>query len=86
VIHILIIISLLQVAALYQNHPDLLEGFIHFLPEATTAASTHAFARNSMFRDRSSAMPTLRRVHVEKGLSSVLMALSVVKGMPKELN
>ncbi|AES59652.2 putative transcription regulator Others family [Medicago truncatula] len=41
-----------EVAALYQNHPD--------------AASTHAFARNSMFRDRSSAMPTLRRVQVEK--------------------
>ncbi|CAJ2647756.1 unnamed protein product [Trifolium pratense] len=55
-----------EVAALFEDHPDLLDGFIQFLPDATTAASTHAAARNSVFRDRRSAMPTVRQVHVEK--------------------
>lgn len=63
---ILIIIALPQVAALFQDHPDLLDGFIHFLPDVSAAASAHTVARNPVFRDRSSAMPTVRQVHVEK--------------------
>ncbi|XP_058777151.1 paired amphipathic helix protein Sin3-like 4 [Vicia villosa] len=55
-----------EVAALFQDHPDLLDGFIHFLPDVSAAASAHTVARNSSFRDRSSAMPTVRQMHVEK--------------------
>ncbi|KAG4403132.1 hypothetical protein GLYMA_01G038300v4 [Glycine max] len=56
-----------EVAAIFQDHPDLLDEFTHFLPDASAAASTHyASARNSMLRDRSSAMPTIRQLHVEK--------------------
>lgn len=63
---ILIIIGLLQVAALFQDHPDLLDEFTHFLPEAAAASAHYASARNSVFRDRSSGIPTLRQMHVEK--------------------
>ena len=60
-------IGFLQVAAIFQDHPDLLDEFTHFLPDASAAASTHfVSARNSMLRDRSSAMPTIRQLHVEK--------------------
>ncbi|XP_014501052.1 paired amphipathic helix protein Sin3-like 4 isoform X3 [Vigna radiata var. radiata] len=55
-----------EVAAIFQDHPDLLDEFTHFLPDASAAASTHyASARNSLLRDRSS-MPTVRPMHVEK--------------------
>ncbi|KOM29205.1 hypothetical protein LR48_Vigan636s000400 [Vigna angularis] len=55
-----------EVAAIFQDHPDLLDEFTHFLPDASAAASTHyASARNSILRDRSS-MPTVRPMHVEK--------------------
>ncbi|XP_015965288.1 paired amphipathic helix protein Sin3-like 4 isoform X1 [Arachis duranensis] len=56
-----------EVAALFQEHPDLLDEFTHFLPDTSSAASAHYIsARNSMLRDRSSAMPTVRQMHVEK--------------------
>ncbi|MED6136698.1 Paired amphipathic helix protein Sin3-like 4 [Stylosanthes scabra] len=56
-----------EVAALFQDHPDLLDEFTHFLPDTSAAASTHYIsARNSMLRDRSSPMPTMRQMHVEK--------------------
>ncbi|KAK7307170.1 hypothetical protein VNO77_39994 [Canavalia gladiata] len=56
-----------EVAAIFQDHPDLLDEFTHFLPDTSAAAPTHyASARNSMLRDRSSAMPTVRQMHVEK--------------------
>ncbi|XLS89606.1 hypothetical protein HN51_065614, partial [Arachis hypogaea] len=56
-----------RVAALFQEHPDLLDEFTHFLPDTSSAASTHYIsARNFMLRDRSSAMPTVRQMHVEK--------------------
>ncbi|XP_004517035.1 paired amphipathic helix protein Sin3-like 4 isoform X2 [Cicer arietinum] len=55
-----------EVAALFQDHPDLLDEFIHFLPDASAAASSHAVGRHSLLRDRSSAMPAVRQVHVEK--------------------
>nr|KYP33215.1 Paired amphipathic helix protein Sin3 [Cajanus cajan] len=56
-----------EVASLFQDHADLLEEFTHFLPDTSGTASTHyASARNSLLRDRSSAMPTVRQMHVEK--------------------
>ncbi|RYR65005.1 hypothetical protein Ahy_A03g011006 isoform A [Arachis hypogaea] len=57
----------LEVAALFRDHEDLLEEFTHFLPDNSVSASTHyTSARNSILRDKSSAMPTIRPVHVEK--------------------
>ncbi|KAJ7943566.1 Paired amphipathic helix protein Sin3-like [Quillaja saponaria] len=57
-----------EVAALFQDHADLLVEFTHFLPDASAAASTHyaPSIRNSILRDRSSAMPTMRQMHVDK--------------------
>ncbi|XP_059648928.1 paired amphipathic helix protein Sin3-like 4 isoform X2 [Cornus florida] len=63
-----------EVAALFRDHLDLLTEFTHFLPDASAAASIH-FApsgRNSICRrdDRSSPMPTMRHMHVEKATAS----------------
>ncbi|KAJ4711205.1 Paired amphipathic helix protein Sin3-like [Melia azedarach] len=57
-----------EVATLFQDHPDLLEEFTHFLPDSSAAASTHfvTSGRNSILRDRSPAMPTMRQMHVDK--------------------
>ncbi|KAG1342737.1 hypothetical protein COCNU_05G009660 [Cocos nucifera] len=58
-----------EVAALFQNHHDLLEEFTHFLPDASaTMAPQHvSFGRAFMRRDeRSSVMPTVRHVHGDK--------------------
>jgi histone deacetylase complex regulatory component SIN3 len=58
---------LLQVAALFRDHHDLLLEFTHFLPDSSAAASAlFPSARNSAPRDRSSAMPTMRQMHVDK--------------------
>ncbi|KAJ4836782.1 hypothetical protein Tsubulata_013609 [Turnera subulata] len=57
-----------EVASLFQNHHDLLKEFTHFLPDASAAASINygAPVRNSVLRDRSSAMPTMRPGLVDK--------------------
>ncbi|KAE9613429.1 putative transcription regulator Others family [Lupinus albus] len=57
-----------EVAALFQGHSDLLNEFTHFLPDTSAAAaSTHYVpARNSMLRDRSSTMLTMRHMQVDK--------------------
>ncbi|XP_062111773.1 paired amphipathic helix protein Sin3-like 4 isoform X2 [Humulus lupulus] len=57
-----------EVATLFQEHPDLLVEFTHFLPDTSGTASTHypLSARASLLRDRSSAMPTMRQIHVDK--------------------
>ncbi|KAF5206479.1 Paired amphipathic helix protein sin3-like [Thalictrum thalictroides] len=60
-----------EVASLFRDHPDLLDEFIHFLPDASAAANMqHAPAgRHLPFlrRDeRSSAVPTSRHMHVDK--------------------
>lgn len=59
---------MLQVAALFQDHHDLLLEFTHFLPDSSAAAANHyaSSGRNSIFRDRSSAMPTMRQMNVDK--------------------
>lgn len=60
----------MQVAALFDDHPDLLEEFTRFLPDSSATVSTqHAsFGRNSFPRydERSSAMPTLRQMNMDK--------------------
>ncbi|KAH1239232.1 Paired amphipathic helix protein Sin3-like 3 [Glycine max] len=56
-----------EVAALFQDHVDLLREFTHFLPDTSGTASNHCgLARNSLLPDRSSAMPIIRQMHVEK--------------------
>ncbi|XP_050375013.1 paired amphipathic helix protein Sin3-like 4 isoform X2 [Argentina anserina] len=57
-----------EVSALFRDHADLLVEFTHFLPDNSATASTQ-FApsqRNSMLRDRSSAMLPMRQMHVDK--------------------
>lgn len=60
--------DIFQVATLFQDHPDLLVEFTHFLPDTSgTACTLYApSGRNSMLRDRSSAMATMRQIHVDK--------------------
>ncbi|XP_048318177.1 paired amphipathic helix protein Sin3-like 4 isoform X1 [Ziziphus jujuba] len=57
-----------EVATLFQDHPDLLVEFTHFLPDTSATASTlyAPSGRNSLLRDRSSAMATMRQIHVDK--------------------
>ncbi|KAG6520399.1 hypothetical protein ZIOFF_017449 [Zingiber officinale] len=59
-----------EVAALFQNHHDLLEEFTHFLPDtsATYAPLHHGHAGRAFPRrdDRSSMMPAVRHFHVDK--------------------
>lgn len=59
---------LFQVSALFQDHPDLLGEFTHFLPDTSGTASIQVAPsqRNSMLRDRSSAMPPMRQMLVDK--------------------
>ncbi|GMY26135.1 paired amphipathic helix protein Sin3-like 4 isoform X1 [Fagus crenata] len=73
-----------EVAALFQDHNDLLDEFTHFLPDSSATASTH-FAqsgRNSMLRDRSSAMPIMRQMHVDKKERTIDRDLSVDRPDP----
>ncbi|BFG26777.1 hypothetical protein CerSpe_130510 [Prunus speciosa] len=59
-----------EVAALFDEHPDLLDEFTRFLPDASAAASAHQaqYGRNSFprFNERSSATPTFRPMHMDK--------------------
>ncbi|KAK9272549.1 hypothetical protein L1049_002922 [Liquidambar formosana] len=59
-----------EVAALFDDHPDLLEEFTRFLPDTSATPSTQhvPYGRNSFQRydERSSAMPTLRQMHTDK--------------------
>ncbi|XP_009383768.2 paired amphipathic helix protein Sin3-like 4 isoform X1 [Musa acuminata AAA Group] len=58
-----------EVAALFQNHQDLLEEFIHFLPDASaTFAPQHAYSGRGFVRrdDRSFLMPAVRNVYADK--------------------
>ncbi|KAL4362985.1 hypothetical protein GQ457_04G006650 [Hibiscus cannabinus] len=57
-----------EVAVLFQDHPDLLLEFTHFLPDNSATASNHyaSSGRNSIPRDRSSAMPGMCAVPADK--------------------
>ncbi|XP_059670241.1 paired amphipathic helix protein Sin3-like 2 isoform X2 [Cornus florida] len=57
-----------EVAALFEDHSDLLEEFTKFLPDASATAQHVPFGRHSFHRydERSSAVPTARQTHVDK--------------------
>ncbi|KAB2042110.1 hypothetical protein ES319_D02G193000v1 [Gossypium barbadense] len=57
-----------EVAALFRDHPDLLLEFTHFLPDTSATASNHyaSTGRNSIPRERSSAMPGMCAVPADK--------------------
>ncbi|XP_010255489.1 PREDICTED: paired amphipathic helix protein Sin3-like 4 isoform X2 [Nelumbo nucifera] len=59
-----------EVATLFHDHPDLLSEFTHFLPDSSATVPTQHLpsGRNSFLRrdERSTAMPTLRQIHVDK--------------------
>ncbi|KAF8399358.1 hypothetical protein HHK36_015223 [Tetracentron sinense] len=63
-----------EVAVLFHEHRDLLDEFIHFLPDSSATAPTqHApYGRNSAMRrdERSPAIPQLRQMHRERTLIS----------------
>ena len=60
----------LQVAALFDDHPDLLDEFIRFLPDASAVASAHnaSLGRQPLNRydERSSAVLTQRGTPMDK--------------------
>lgn len=68
-----VLINCLQVAALFDDHADLLDEFTRFLPDtsSTAAAPNASFARHSFNRydDRSSALPAMRQSHLDKVFS-----------------
>ncbi|KAL6551522.1 hypothetical protein OROGR_007676 [Orobanche gracilis] len=59
-----------EVAALFDDHPNLLDEFTRFLPEtsATASAPHSSFGRHSIRRyvERISALPTMRPSHLDK--------------------
>ncbi|XP_044505763.1 paired amphipathic helix protein Sin3-like 2 isoform X2 [Mangifera indica] len=59
-----------EVAALFEDHIDLLEEFTRFLPDTSATSLTYQVphARNSTQRgnERSSGIPALRQMHVDK--------------------
>ncbi|KAJ9564361.1 hypothetical protein OSB04_000327 [Centaurea solstitialis] len=59
-----------EVATLFDDHPDLLDEFTRFLPDASAAASAHhaSFLRQSYHRyeERSSVMAQLRHTQMDK--------------------
>ncbi|XP_047939077.1 paired amphipathic helix protein Sin3-like 2 isoform X3 [Salvia hispanica] len=59
-----------EVAALFEDHPDLLDEFTRFLPDtsSTVSAPQASFGRHSFHRydERSSALPTTGQSHVDK--------------------
>ncbi|KAL0431680.1 UNVERIFIED_CONTAM: Paired amphipathic helix protein Sin3-like 2 [Sesamum radiatum] len=59
-----------MVAALFDDHPDLLDEFTRFLPDTSaTASGPHAsFGRHSFHRydEKSSVMPMMRQSHMDK--------------------
>lgn len=68
-----------QVAALFDDHPDLLDEFTRFLPDtsATASAPHPSFVRHSFHRydEKSSALPTMRQSLLHKVLSLRLFLL-----------
>ena len=61
--------SFIQVAALFDGQPDLLDEFTKFLPDASAAASAHraSLARQSNNRndERSSALAPVKQVQID---------------------
>ena len=61
--------SFIQVAALFDGQPDLLDEFTKFLPDASASASAHraSLARQSNNRndERSSALAPVKQVQID---------------------
>jgi len=78
----------MQVAALFRDHQDLLEEFVHFLPDASAAVPAHCASagRNPIFRERNLSMPTSRPVHVERVCSLHFHSLLLFADHPAELS
>ncbi|KAK2998671.1 hypothetical protein RJ639_022795, partial [Escallonia herrerae] len=58
-----------EVAALFDDHPDLLEEFTRFLPDASATGSAHVtIGRHTFHRhdERSSAVPSMRPANMDK--------------------
>ncbi|KAK3002319.1 hypothetical protein RJ639_021444 [Escallonia herrerae] len=58
-----------EVAALFDDHPDLLEEFTRFLPDASATGSAHVtIGRHTFHRhdERSSAVPSMRPTNMDK--------------------
>ncbi|EYU34691.1 hypothetical protein MIMGU_mgv1a0002561mg, partial [Erythranthe guttata] len=56
-----------EVAALFGDHPDLLEEFTRFLPDTSaTASASHASLGRHRYEERSSANPTMRQPNIDK--------------------
>ncbi|KAF5726781.1 paired amphipathic helix protein Sin3-like 4-like isoform X3 [Tripterygium wilfordii] len=55
----------MEVAALFEDHTDLLTEFRHFLPDTSAAGSVN-YISSGRFRDRSSGMPAMRQMVVDK--------------------
>ncbi|KAK8655383.1 hypothetical protein V6N13_107963 [Hibiscus sabdariffa] len=74
-----------EVAALFQDHSDLLSEFTHFLPDNSATASNHyaSSGRNSIPRDRSSAMPGMCVVSADKKDRSTALLASCNLGMER---
>ncbi|XP_071731094.1 paired amphipathic helix protein Sin3-like 2 isoform X2 [Rutidosis leptorrhynchoides] len=56
-----------EVAALFDDQPDLLDEFTRFLPDASAAASAHNARQNvNRFGERSSDMVPVKQAHIDK--------------------
>lgn len=73
------VIICLQVAALFDDHADLLDEFTRFLPDTSAAAQAAptSFGRHSLnrFDERSSALPAMRPTHLDKVFFSTLIVI-----------
>lgn len=89
IIYYNLILQFTQVATLFDDHPDLLDEFTRFLPDASAAASAHqaSFLRQSYNRydERSSAMAPLRHTQIDK-VSSFLHLFTLCNLLLKGLN
>ncbi|XP_023512218.1 paired amphipathic helix protein Sin3-like 4 isoform X2 [Cucurbita pepo subsp. pepo] len=62
-----------EVAALFQDHPDLLVEFTHFLPDTSaTGAGHYGSGRSLMLRDRHTTMPIMRQMQVDRKERTIL--------------
>ncbi|KAJ0098865.1 hypothetical protein Patl1_22039 [Pistacia atlantica] len=73
-----------EVAALFEDHTDLLEEFTRFLLDTSATSLTHQvpYARNSAQRinEQSSAIPVLWQVHVDKVIILPFFFLCILLG------
>ncbi|KMZ65167.1 hypothetical protein ZOSMA_333G00030 [Zostera marina] len=62
-------VNKIKVSVLFQSHQDLLDEFVHFLPDTSTLSSTFHSSSGRLFGhrdDRSSAKPAIFNRHINK--------------------